>query len=136
MCFSIARCNKTRRKGRALPIGIVSVESVKQILKQALAEITASDELSALDELRVRYLGKKGEITALLKSLGAMEHEQRKAFGQAVNRAKGELFEAVSARKKVLEDSLLNTRLASEQIDVTLPGRGQQRGGLLKITRF
>ena len=78
------------------------MESVTEILKQALAEIKASDKLPALDDLRVRFLGKKGEITALLKSLGSMEHEQRKAFGQAVNRAKGELAEAISARKQVL----------------------------------
>ena len=110
------------------------MESVNQILNQALAEINASDELSALDELRVRYLGKKGEITALLKSLGGMEPEQRKAFGQAVNLAKVNVAEAVSARKTALEDQALNTRLASEVIDVTLPGRGQQRGGLHPVT--
>ena len=110
------------------------MDSVNQILKQALAEITASVELSVLDDLRVRYLGKKGEITALLKSLGGMEHEQRKAFGQAVNRAKGELAQAVSARKLVLEELALNARLASETIDVTLPGHGQQRGGLHPVT--
>jgi len=110
------------------------VESVDQILKQALAEISASDDLSALDNLRVHYLGKKGEITALLKSLGAMEHEQRKAFGQAVNRAKGEVAQAVTARKQTLEELALNIRLASETIDVTLPGRGQQRGGLHPVT--
>ena len=84
------------------------MDSVNQILKQALAEITASVELSVLDDLRVRYLGKNGEITALLKSLGGMEHEQRKAFGQAVNRAKGELAQAVSARKLVLEELALH----------------------------
>ena len=110
------------------------MESVNQILNQALAEINASDELSALDDLRVRYLGKKGEITALLKSLGGMEPEQRKAFGQAVNLAKVNVAEAVSARKTALEDQALNTRLASEVIDVTLPGRGQQRGGLHPVT--
>jgi len=110
------------------------VESVNQILKQALAEIVASDDLSVLDNLRVRYLGKKGEITALLKSLGSMEHEQRKAFGQAVNRAKGEVAQAVAARKQTLEDLALNKRLASETIDVTLPGRGQERGGLHPVT--
>jgi len=118
----------------AFPSGSVSVDSVNQILERALAEITASDELSVLDDLRVRYLGKKGEITALLKSLGGMEHEQRKAFGQAVNTAKGELAKAVSARKQVLEELALNARLASETIDVTLPGRGQQRGGLHPVT--
>ena len=110
------------------------MESVNQILEQALAEIKASDELSVLDDLRVRYLGKKGEITALLKPLGGMEHEQRKAFGQAVNLAKVEVAEAVSARKQALEDQVLNARLASETIDVTLPGRGQERGGLHPVT--
>lgn len=110
------------------------MESVNQILKQALVDIDASNELPALDELRVRYLGKKGEITALLKSLGGMEPEQRKAFGQAVNLAKGEVAEAISARKQVLETQALNLRLASETIDVTLPGRGQQRGGLHPVT--
>jgi phenylalanyl-tRNA synthetase alpha chain len=99
-----------------------------------MAEIKASEQLSALDDLRVRYLGKKGEITALLKSLGAMEHEQRKAFGQAVNLAKVELAVAISAHKQVIEDAALNSRLASETIDVTLPGRGQQRGGLHPVT--
>ena len=111
------------------------VDSVKQILKQALAEISACEELSALDDLRVHYLGKKGEVTALLKTLGSMEHEQRKAFGQAVNRTKGELAQAVITRKLALEEIALNQRLASEQIDVTLPGRGQQRGGLHPVTR-
>ena len=110
------------------------MESVNQILGQALAEIDASVELSALDDLRVRYLGKKGEITALLKTLGSMEHEQRKAFGQAVNHAKVKVAEAVSRRKIELEEVALNLRLASEIIDVTLPGRGQQRGGLHPVT--
>jgi len=110
------------------------VESVNQILAQALAEIAACEELSALDELRVHYLGKKGEVTALLKSLGSMEHEQRKAFGQAVNRTKGALAQALSTRKQALQDIALNQRLASETIDVTLPGRGQQRGGLHPVT--
>jgi len=110
------------------------VESVNQILEQALAEIATCEELSALDALRVHYLGKKGQVTALLKSLGTMEHEQRKAFGQAVNRAKAALAEAVNARKQVLQDIALNARLAGEKIDVTLPGRGQRRGGLHPVT--
>ena len=111
------------------------MDSVTQILKQGLAEISACEELSVLDDLRVHYLGKKGEVTALLKSLGSMEHEQRKAFGQAVNRTKGELAQAVNTRKLALEEIVLNQRLADEKIDVTLPGRGQQRGGLHPVTR-
>ena len=110
------------------------MDSVTQILKQALAEISACEELSALDDLRVHYLGKKGEVTALLKTLGSMEHEQRKAFGQAVNRTKGELAQAVNSRKQLLEEIALNQRLVNETIDVTLPGRGQQRGGLHPVT--
>lgn len=110
------------------------MDSVNQILKQALADIEASEGLAMLDELRVRYLGKKGEITSLLKSLGTMEPEQRKAFGQAVNRAKGEVARAVTERKAVLEEVALNARLANETIDVTLPGRGQERGGLHPVT--
>jgi len=125
---------KCAGRASAFPIGIVSVESVKQILEQALAEIQSSDELSVLDDLRVRYMGKKGEITALLKSLGGMAHEERKAFGQAVNQAKVQVADAVSARKQALEDLALHARLASEKIDVTLPGRGQQRGGLHPVT--
>ncbi len=111
------------------------MESVNQILKQALAEITTSNELGVLDDLRVRYLGKRGEITSLLKSLGSMEHEQRKAFGQAVNLAKSELAQAISERKQSLETQALNARLVSEKIDVTLPGRSQERGGLHPVTR-
>ena len=111
------------------------MDAITQILKQALAEISACEELSVLDDLRVHYLGKKGEVTALLKSLGSMEHEQRKAFGQAVNRTKGELAQAVNTRKLALEEIVLNQRLADEKIDVTLPGRGQQRGGLHPVTR-
>ncbi len=110
------------------------MESVDQILKQALVAIAACEELSALDELRVQYLGKKGQVTSLLKTLGSMEAELRKEFGQAVNRAKGELAEALSARKRELEDAVLNSRLATESIDVTLPGRGQERGGLHPVT--
>ncbi|MGB5292973.1 MAG: phenylalanine--tRNA ligase subunit alpha [Lysobacterales bacterium] len=110
------------------------MESVKKILEQALAEIKSIGELPALDDLRVRYLGKKGEVTALLKTLGSMQHEERKAFGQAVNQAKVKLADAISAHKQTLEDAALNARLASETIDVTLPGRGQQRGGLHPVT--
>jgi len=110
------------------------VESVTNILEQALAEISVCEELPALDHLRVHYLGKKGEITALLKSLGSMEHEQRKAFGQAVNQAKAELTDALGERRQALEIADLNQRLVSEKIDVTLPGRGRQRGGLHPVT--
>jgi len=110
------------------------VESVKQILEQALAEVAACSDLPALEDMRVRYLGKKGEITALLKSLGGMEAGQRKAYGQAVNQAKTELADALTVRRQALEKTALDARLAAERIDVTLPGRGQGLGGLHPVT--
>jgi phenylalanyl-tRNA synthetase alpha chain len=88
-----------------------------------------------LDEIRVRYLGKKGQVTALLKTLGSLEPEQRKAFGQAVNAAKVEIADLVATKKSGLESERLEQRLAGERIDVTLPGRGEERGGLHPVTR-
>ena len=109
--------------------------AVNAIQQRALAEIEASENLQELDELRVQYLGKKGEITALLKTLGAMEPEQRKSFGQAVNATRDALNQAISARRQTLEASVLEEKLLSERVDVTLPGRGEQRGGLHPVTR-
>ncbi len=109
--------------------------AVNEIQQRALAEIEASGNLKELDDLRVQYLGKKGEITALLKTLGAMEPEQRKSFGQAVNTTRDTLNQAILARRQTLESSTLEEKLLSERVDVTLPGRGEQRGGLHPVTR-
>lgn len=110
------------------------VNAVTELQQRALAEISASDDLRELDELRVRYLGKKGEVTAQLKSLGAMEPAQRKAFGQALNAVRDELSQAIAARRETLEGQALEARLLAERVDVTLPGRGEQRGGLHPVT--
>ena len=110
------------------------MNAVTELQNRALAEIEASEDLRQLDDLRVRYLGKKGEITAQLKSLGQMEPEQRKSFGQAVNAARDALNQAINARRKALETAALEQKLMAEQVDVTLPGRGQQRGGLHPVT--
>jgi phenylalanyl-tRNA synthetase alpha chain len=110
------------------------VSQVTELQQRALAEIEASGDLRALDELRVRYLGKKGEVTAQLKALGAMEPEQRKAFGQAVNALRDRLNQAISERRAALEAQALKQKLLSERVDVTLPGRGEHRGGLHPVT--
>ncbi|MDX1381151.1 MAG: phenylalanine--tRNA ligase subunit alpha [Xanthomonadales bacterium] len=110
------------------------MNAVTELQQRALAEISASDDLRELDELRVRYLGKKGEVTAQLKSLGAMEPEQRKAFGQALNVLRDELNRAITARRELLEGQALEAKLLAERVDVTLPGRGEQRGGLHPVT--
>ena len=111
------------------------VDSVKQLLKAAQEAIAASTDARELDAARVQYLGKKGEITALLKSLGGMEPEERRDFGQAVNRAKSEVIDMVNARRAEIETEQMAVRLAEERVDVTLPGRGQARGGVHPITR-
>ncbi|RPH94660.1 MAG: phenylalanine--tRNA ligase subunit alpha [Lysobacterales bacterium] len=107
---------------------------VTELQKRALAEISASADLRQLDELRVRYLGKKGEVTALLKSLGAMEPGERKSFGALVNAVRDELNDAIVARRAALEAGALEHQLLAEQVDVTLPGRGEQRGGQHPVT--
>ena len=109
--------------------------AVNEIQQRARAAIEASGNLQELDDLRVQFLGKKGEITALLKTLGAMEPEQRKSFGQAVNATRDALNQAISARRQILEASVLEQKLLSERVDVTLPGRAEQRGGLHPVTR-
>ena len=109
--------------------------AVNEIQQRALVEIEASGNLQELDDLRVQYLGKKGEITTLLKTLGAMEPEQRKSLGQAVNTTRDTLNQAISARRQTLESSALEEKLLSERVDVTLPGRREHRGGLHPVTR-
>jgi len=111
------------------------VESVDNLIVQANAEITDCSDLQLLDEIRVRYLGKKGRVTALLKSLGGMAPGERREFGQAVNAAKSEIAGSITSRKSLIAAERLTERLSAERIDVTLPGRGSSRGGLHPVTR-
>jgi phenylalanyl-tRNA synthetase alpha chain len=104
-------------------------------ITRSLDDIGAAEALESLDALRVALLGKNGAITAALKSLGALAPDERKARGAEVNRAKEQIAEAIAARKATLEKAALGKRLASERIDVTLPGRRAERGGLHPITR-
>ncbi len=106
-----------------------------KLTADAFAEIEAADKLDTLDQVRVRYLGKKGELTALLKTLGSLPHEERKTAGQEINKAKQAVQQAIETRKQVLDQAQLAAALASETIDVTLPGRAQKSGGLHPVTR-
>jgi len=101
----------------------------------ALAAIDGAADLAQLDQVRVRFLGKSGELTALLKQLGTLPKEERPAAGQWINQAKDALQQALDARKAVLDQAALTARLGAECIDVTLPGRGRQSGGLHPVTR-
>jgi len=105
------------------------------LLSEAQAKIEAAGDLRALDEVRVAYLGKTGAITEQLKQLGKLPKEERSQAGQAINKAKQVVQQSIEARKTALEQEALNARLASETIDVTLPGRNSSSGGLHPVTR-
>lgn len=110
-------------------------QSIDTLLQQAQAQISAATDLRALEQLRVDWLGKKGRITELLKTLGALPAEQRKTYGEEVNRAKDQASQWLDARKTQLADAELNTKLSDERIDVTLAGRGEGSGSQHPITR-
>ena len=111
------------------------MSDIEQLTHSALAQIEAAVSLDALEAQRVALLGKSGSITGQLKQLGALPPEQRKAFGEHVNRAKNAIGEAIAARRHVLEEAAFSQRLASECIDVTLPGRGNGIGNLHPVSR-
>ncbi len=112
-----------------------SMLDLEGLTEKALQAIEAARDLAALDEIRVAYLGKNGQLTAQLKRLGKLPPEQRPLAGQAINKAKQALQQAIETRREILEGERLNQRLASETIDVTLPGRGLGKGGLHPVTR-
>jgi phenylalanyl-tRNA synthetase alpha chain len=111
-------------------------QDLQSLVQTIRAEIARSLGLEDLEQIRVRLLGKKGEITALLKSLGTMEQEARRAAGARINDAKNSLVAALDERRAVLEAKKLAEQLAGDAIDVTLPGRGQTTGGLHPVTRL
>lgn len=106
-----------------------------QLVTAAQSDIAGASDTRALEQLRVDYLGKKGRITELLKQLGGMEHEARKAFGEQVNRAKQAVSAAIEARGAVIAEAELVARLSAETLDVTLPGRGDTPGSRHPISR-
>jgi phenylalanyl-tRNA synthetase alpha chain len=108
---------------------------LQALTAKAQSDIEVASSLDALDQIRVSYLGKKGELTSLLKTLGTLPAEERKSAGQDINRAKQDVQQAIEARKTSLQAAALQAKLASERIDVTLPGRGQSTGGLHPVTR-
>jgi phenylalanyl-tRNA synthetase alpha chain len=111
------------------------MRSLSELLAAAAAEIEAAADLAALDAVRVAYLGKKGELTAHLKSLSELSVEERPRAGQAINRAKQEVQERLNARRESLDAAALATSLAADAVDVTLPGRGMAIGGRHPVSR-
>jgi len=112
----------------------VDLSDIEQLLEEATSSLATCDDVAALDDLRVHYLGKKGLFTERLKSLGKLSAEERPKAGQAINAAKRDFQQQLEARKKELEQAATQLKLAAERIDVTLPGRGLEPGGLHPVT--
>ncbi|WP_045727225.1 phenylalanine--tRNA ligase subunit alpha [Xanthomonas sp. GPE 39] len=111
------------------------MSEIDSLCGQALADIAAAQSPEALEQLRVALLGKSGSITAQLKQLGGLAPEQRKQAGEAINRVRDTVSAALAERRALLDTAALDARLAVERIDVTLPGRRGERGGLHPVTR-
>ena len=110
-------------------------DTLSILVERALADVDASVNLERLDDVRVRLLGKKGQLTEQLKSLGALPAAERPAAGQRINEAKAAIQAAIESRREALEAAALDAELAKGAIDVTLPGRGQESGSLHPVTR-
>ena len=108
--------------------------TLDEILAQAMKSLAEAGDLNQLDQVRVHYLGKKGLFTLQMKELGTLDPEQRRAVGLVINQAKDQFQTQLQARKDAFDNFELEQRLASERIDVTLPGRGQSAGGLHPVT--
>jgi phenylalanyl-tRNA synthetase alpha chain len=103
---------------------------INSLQDTALAEIAGADNLQVLEDIRVSYLGKKGKLTQELKQLGKVSAEERPKIGQVVNVVKEAINTALKEREQILSATQLAEKIASERVDVSLPGRGQQLGSL------
>ncbi len=101
----------------------------------AASEIDEAADLSALDAVRVTYLGKKGELTARLKSVSTLPTAERPQAGQEINQAKQDLQTRINVRREALDAAVLEAKLAGDAVDVTLPGRGMSMGGRHPVSR-
>jgi phenylalanyl-tRNA synthetase alpha chain len=110
------------------------VEELGALLDEALARIAASGSITELDEIRVHWLGRKGTLTEQLKGLGALPAAERPSAGARINAAKQRLHGSIEARRLELEQRAIEGELRAGAIDVTLPGRGEQLGGVHPIT--
>jgi len=110
------------------------MEHLKQLVTDGLDAVAQAADEAALDQVRVQYLGKKGELTQQLKSLGKLSAQERPAAGAKINEAKQQVQDAITVKRTMMAANALSKQLAVESIDVTLPGRGQDIGGLHPVT--
>ena len=103
-------------------------ETLEQIRREALDALAGAADAQALEELRVKYLGKKGALTAVLKQMGKLSAEERPVVGQLANEVRAALESGLEARGRELEAKALEQRLEDEALDVTIPGRAVKLG--------
>ncbi|TVZ38708.1 phenylalanyl-tRNA synthetase alpha subunit [Alteromonadaceae bacterium 2753L.S.0a.02] len=111
------------------------MENLEALTEEALTLVAKAGDLAALDSVRVNYLGKKGHLTALRKSLGKLSAEERPAAGAKINEAVGRVQDGINESKQALEKAAINAKLASETIDVTLEGRRNEAGSVHPVSR-
>ncbi len=109
--------------------------NLESIVSSAEAAIDAADDLRALEDIKVQYLGKKGELTLQMRELGKLPPEEKPKAGQLINQAKQAVQKVLNAKREAMQQAELNAKLAEETIDVTMPGRGEDLGGLHPVTR-
>ncbi len=107
-----------------------NTEQLDDLVRQACGEFAQIADAALLEQAKARYLGKTGPLTELMKGLGKLPPEERRSVGAIINRAKDEIETALNARRDALKRVALEAQLAAEALDITLPGRGRQRGGL------
>lgn len=110
------------------------MSDVEKLVQQATDNIRCAPDLVHLDQLRVQLLGKNGQLTHLLKTVGGLAPEQRRAFGQEVNTAKEQLSQLLDEKKKGLEAIALENQLKKDAVDISLEGMAPTRGALHPIT--
>ena len=108
---------------------------LEEVIAKAQAEIESVNDVAALEELRVQYMGKKGYFTEQMKSLGSLPAAEKPAAGARINQAKEQVQTALNAKRDDLQAAELNKKLSAETIDVSLPGRRLENGGLHPVTR-
>ena len=111
-------------------------EQIEQIKQKSIEEIGNSKDLKSLEELRIKYLGKKGELTAVLRGMKDLSPEERPVIGNFVNEVKEKLENLIQEKEEAFKKKELNKRLEAEKIDVTLPGNKLKRGSLHPVNRI
>lgn len=105
-------------------------EKLEQIKNQAVEALRSAKDLKEIDDVRVRFLGKKGELTAILKQMGGLSAEERPVIGQLANKIRAEIEETLNLTLAGLKDKATEMKLAAETVDITMPGKKTAVGGL------